>query len=74
LTFVLNHPLADQWVRERAERKLDQVAKDLSPDGLSTAREKGQAGEWESIAAEVLSHWEAWWGQSNTHLSMVPSL
>jgi tetratricopeptide (TPR) repeat protein len=74
LTFVLHHPFANQWVRERAEPKLAQVAGDLAPDRLATARQKGQAGEWENVTAEVLSHREAWLAQPDADRSIVPSL
>jgi tetratricopeptide (TPR) repeat protein len=74
LTFVFNHPLANQWIRARTEDQLAQVTVDLSSDELATAREKGQAGELESVAAEVLRHWDAWSAQPQAHRSLVPSL
>ena len=74
LTFVLNHPLADRWTRERTERRLAQLTPDLPLDALAAAREKGQAGELEGIVVDVLSHRDAWLARANGHTVILTLL
>jgi predicted ATPase/Tfp pilus assembly protein PilF len=67
LTFVLNHPLADRWTRDRTEHRLAQLTPDLPLEALANARAKGQAGELEGVVVQVLSHRDAWLAQANAH-------
>lgn len=74
LTFVLNHPLADRWTRERTERRLAQLTPDLPLDALAAAREKGLAGELEGVVVDVLSHRDVWLARANGHTVILTAL
>jgi tetratricopeptide (TPR) repeat protein len=74
LAFVANHALAGRWVREQAKSMAATVTGALPEEGLRTAKEKGAAGELESIVSDVLERRDAWLSPSDDRATIVPSL
>lgn len=55
LAFVLSHPASNKPTRDAAERRLAELATQLSPEAMATAQERGQADHLERVVAEMLA-------------------
>jgi predicted ATPase len=54
LAFVEHHPNTETLTKNRAERKLAELAAQLLPENMASARQMGKSSELELVVAEVI--------------------
>jgi len=54
LALCLDHPATEAWVREKAEKRFQEIASRLPPAVVTEARKRGQEREIEAVVTELL--------------------